>query len=235
MRFSSTILLALVCFAGCAEDARRGIAMTDSFPAGFLAEAVVGREGRDCKEKPKFGTFPDALVTSQNGERLKQPFRFESVKQKITWTASPHSAEAPWEWNGSSIPRVFEKIFGDRKTGCHALASVVHDYLYQRAEDHCYKRKPCDRMYYYGVRAGGIDWVRGKLMYYAVRSFGRKSFRRRKDADDAPFAAELEALSEEEKKRHLAVVQLWIEDADPELEVLDSMDPSDPTLWSYVR
>ncbi|MEL6715253.1 MAG: DUF1353 domain-containing protein [Planctomycetota bacterium] len=209
---------------------------------GGLDELVFDEEpglesARRCKEKPHFGQFPDALdVEPVPGRRredyLRSPFRFEDRKQGLVFTAPPYDAQRPWTWNGSSIPWVFRPVTGGPKTGCHALASVFHDWSYQRADDHGYRRKQCDRMYYNGVRANGVGRVQGKLMYYALRRFGGRNFKRSDGyVDDWSALAD---LPEEQQALHLVVVRRWIEAEDPDLEWLDEVDPGGEALSAFL-
>ena len=100
----------------------------------------------------------------------------------------------------ASIPRVLWTVLPP--TGKYGKAAVVHDYLYvvggkvpcgwcttERAkfphlnedESHCpntkiYTKADADRIFLEAMEVLGVNWVQRKLMYRAVRWFGRGNF-----------------------------------------------------------
>jgi hypothetical protein len=73
------------------------------------------------------------------------------------------------EIDGASIPKVFWSIVGGPYTGLYRNASVIHDY-------YCDVRtrpwKEVHRMFYDAMLASGVDKMKAKLMYLAVRFGG---------------------------------------------------------------
>lgn len=80
-----------------------------------------------------------------------------------------------FETDFASVPRLFWWIFPP--TGQHARASVVHDFLYSAAGD-C-PRFLADAVFRHAMEVSGVNWWRRCVMYYAVRTFGWLTYRRR--------------------------------------------------------
>jgi len=73
-----------------------------------------------------------------------------------------------YAWDGPSGPTIDTKNF--------MRGSLVHDALYQLIrEGHLVEgyRKFADRLLYAIIREDGMNWIRAKFVYYAVRLFGK--------------------------------------------------------------
>lgn len=68
--------------------------------------------------------------------------------------------------DGSSIPRIFWVLIGSPFVGNHRRASIIHDvYCVTRSRPH----KQVHKMYYDACRADGVNVVKAKLMYWALK------------------------------------------------------------------
>lgn len=185
-----------------------------------------------CDVNRKFGYFPGTLRTEgvpghSSDAYLISDYSFVDRDDKY-WLAP---ASKDWTWNGASIPRVFWTFFGSPKVGCHHQASVLHDYYYQRADDHNYRRKQVDRMFYHGVRANGVGRVRAKTMYLALRIGGSGAFNRSGAVQEDSWSMEGYELQAQEA--FLQSAASYIAAEDPELEQLDSLRPDSAALMQY--
>jgi len=75
--------------------------------------------------------------------------------------------------NGSSIPRFFWRLCGAPSSPKNIRAGIVHDYIYSTRR---YSREECDRLFYAILRHEGKLWIIAKLMYFAVRLFGKSHY-----------------------------------------------------------
>lgn len=71
----------------------------------------------------------------------------------------------------ASVPRALWSIFPPH--GRYAKAAIVHDYLYANAIG---TKAGADRVFYEAMAVLGVPIWRRKLMYLAVRLFGRGNF-----------------------------------------------------------
>lgn len=55
--------------------------------------------------------------------------------------------------------------------------SIVHDFFYR---NHIFTRKQCDLIFYNILTNDGIDKFRASIMYYGVRLFGWRFYKKRK-------------------------------------------------------
>ena len=88
--------------------------------------------------------------------------------------------------DGASIPRFFWRLIGPPMTGRYRQAAVIHDAGYtgdlQWRIDGAlreYDRKAVDALFLRLMKALGVPWWRRRLMYLAVRWFGRKHWTER--------------------------------------------------------
>ena len=72
----------------------------------------------------------------------------------------------------ASVPQGFRFYVG--RTGKHALAAVVHDYLYktQFIDGTPIERKTADKIFLEAMKVSGVRWTKRRIMYRAVRLFG---------------------------------------------------------------
>ena len=78
----------------------------------------------------------------------------------------------------ASIPRVFLSIF--RKLGKHRKAAVIHDRLYDTG---FYSKKYADMIFLYAMKESGVNIVKRRLMYWAVKYGGTLSWRKHRKRD----------------------------------------------------
>lgn len=68
----------------------------------------------------------------------------------------------------ASIPRIFWTIIGP-PTGEYGKAAIIHDYLYSIQTN---KRSYADRIFLEAMKVLKVNWLKRRLMWFAVRSFG---------------------------------------------------------------
>ncbi len=73
--------------------------------------------------------------------------------------------------NGASIPGPFWSVIGGPWSGKYRRASVIHDH-YVRVRTRGWQET--HRVFYQGMLASGVSASQAKLMYYAVRRFGKR-------------------------------------------------------------
>jgi len=72
--------------------------------------------------------------------------------------------------DGASIPELlWSQLAGTPFVGDYRRASVLHDVYCQRREE---PHRAVHRMFYEAMRADGVDRLRARVMYLAVRTFG---------------------------------------------------------------
>ena len=76
----------------------------------------------------------------------------------------------------ASVPRFLWRIYPP--IGDYWRSAIMHDYLYSR-ECTC-SRFLADALFRDAMAADGVPWFTRVVMYYAVRLFGGKHFRRRR-------------------------------------------------------
>ncbi len=83
--------------------------------------------------------------------------------------------------DGASIPRFFWRWIGPPMTGKYRQAAVIHDAAYTGAlqwfiddTEVGYDRKAADGLFLRLMKVLGVSWWRRRLMYNAVRWFGKK-------------------------------------------------------------
>jgi len=78
----------------------------------------------------------------------------------------------------ASIPRIFRPIV--LPYGKHSGASVVHDYLYSKSCDLDIERKKADKIFFEILKEEGVNPILARLMYIAVRVFGKIRYKIKK-------------------------------------------------------
>jgi len=71
----------------------------------------------------------------------------------------------------ASVPRLLWSIIPP--IGTYSGAAVIHDYLYTQ---HPAGRKWCDAVFDCLMKEDGVGWIERKIMWVAVRIFGRKPY-----------------------------------------------------------
>jgi hypothetical protein len=79
------------------------------------------------------------------------------------------------EWNGASVPYVLRWVTGSPTNHRFALASLVHDRLY----DIMYDRAEADAIFHQLLRSAGVGKVHARTMWLGVRSTGWVFYRAR--------------------------------------------------------
>ena len=107
---------------------------------------------------------------SKNLEQLHEDysitFLVDSIEQKI-------SIKSGYKWDGASIPRYCWSIIGGKYMPRFREASLVHDYMY---ENGLINKEVADRLFLELLDESSVKGIRRKLMYGAVRLFGRGSY-----------------------------------------------------------
>lgn len=81
------------------------------------------------------------------------------------WTAAKSS-----KVDGASIPQVFWSLIGGPFEGQYRNASIVHDTECTAPYKH--RWQDVHEMFYSASRAGGVGWLKAKVMFAAVYHFG---------------------------------------------------------------
>lgn len=76
----------------------------------------------------------------------------------------------------ASVPRILWRVLPP--TGQYGKAAVIHDYLY-RTSILQYSRAEADLIFYEAMEDLGVNAWTSKLMYWAVRLFGRRAYKER--------------------------------------------------------
>ena len=123
--------------------------------------------------------------------RLVENFQYVDPDDTV-WTVPPGVCV-----NGASIPAAFWSVIGGPWSGKYRRASVIHDH-YVRTRERSWQ--DTHRVFYHGMLAGGVAERQAKMMYFAVRRFGKRwggttrSFGLCLDTADAPCGAAAAAL-----------------------------------------
>lgn len=72
--------------------------------------------------------------------------------------------------DGASIPQIFWSLIGGPFEGQYRNASIVHDTECTKPYKH--RWQDVHRMFYNASRAGGVGWLKAKVMFAAVYHFG---------------------------------------------------------------
>ncbi|MHC4061042.1 MAG: DUF1353 domain-containing protein [Planctomycetota bacterium] len=79
----------------------------------------------------------------------------------------------------ASVPRLFWAFFPT--WGKYGNAAVIHDYLYW---EQSYPRERADEIFLEGMLVLGVEKGRAKLLYNAVKHFGKRAWARNKKAKE---------------------------------------------------
>ncbi len=109
----------------------------------------------------------------QNGEcKLGQPIRFQQ-SVNVAWESDawPGSGQQSGTTDGASIPGWAQPFIGEPFEQSYLKAAILHDH-------YCYKEnnvrpwRDVHRMFYDALIASGVNRVKARIMYLAVRTFG---------------------------------------------------------------
>ena len=86
--------------------------------------------------------------------------------------------------DGASIPRFLWRVVGSPFTGKYRGPAVLHDSAYRQTLIidglpivlNPISRKDADKMFLQGMKGSGVGWLRRRIIYRAVRFFGRSSW-----------------------------------------------------------
>ncbi len=85
------------------------------------------------------------------------------------------TAEKGFETDLASISKFIRNIVDPSEPYIKEPA-IIHDWIYRGHEAKRFSRKDADKIFYRGVRANGIGWIKAEIMYLAVRLFGKSSW-----------------------------------------------------------
>lgn len=100
------------------------------------------------------------------------------LEQDLTYIDSHYgeiTAKKGFQTDLASIPKCIRNII-DPSEPYIKEPSVIHDWIYRGHAGKIYNRKDADKIFYRGMRANGISWIKAKIMYWAVRLFGKSSW-----------------------------------------------------------
>ncbi len=86
------------------------------------------------------------------------------------------TAKKGFETDLASIPKPIRNIVDPSEPYIKEPA-VIHDWIYRGHTGKRFNRKDADKIFYRGMRSNGISWTKAQVMYWAVRLFGRSSFK----------------------------------------------------------
>jgi hypothetical protein len=109
---------------------------------------------------------------------LLDPFTYETKDRQVI------TVPEGFDTDFASIPRPLWAFYPP--TGAYKEAAVIHDYMYymQRLGDEPWSREKVDALFLEAMEELGIPYLRRKLFYYMVRSFGWKYWNKRQDELD---------------------------------------------------
>lgn len=86
------------------------------------------------------------------------------------------TAMAEFNTDLASIPQFLRNIV-DPSAPYIKEPAVIHDWIYRGHEKERFTRKQADHIFYRAMRGQGISWMKAQVMYYAVRLFGKGSWK----------------------------------------------------------
>ena len=115
---------------------------------------------------------------------LEQDFSVELSDDHV------YTAPAGMVFDGASIPRFFWRVIGNPFGGRYRHAAAIHDALYKQQAliDHIpvsiafISKKDADNIFLEMMKADGVNWLKRKTMYDAVKWFGGSSWQGPKSA-----------------------------------------------------
>ncbi len=108
-----------------------------------------------------------------NKFRLDEPFDYYTKDGKHTIVVP-----AGFVSDGASIPKTFWTIIGSPWSGKHGKAAVIHDFLYDRQP---FTRKKSDGIFIEAMKVLKVNWVKRRLMWFAVRVGGWRPWNKHKE------------------------------------------------------
>lgn len=184
----------------------------------------------------KFGTFHGKVETiwlddpERREMELLSNFSYIDPANK-TWIAKKGD-----KINGASIPSSLWSLIGSPYDGAYRKASVIHDaactYMTEPAEE-------VHRMFYYACRCDGLNELKAKTMYFAVKQFGpdwqliKETVTVISDGKEITRVVtkpvlKVKAGSEEaEQLEQMKAAIKLIESKNPSLEELDQLNPAE--------
>ena len=121
---------------------------------------------------PELHTYYD----NELGERV-----FYSC-EPIAYDTGEHLIVVPSKFlsDGLSIPAAARPLINTPKAPEWIGAGVLHDWLYSKCETHeSMTRKTVDLIFLIMMKLYGVGAIKRRLIYWAVRTFGRLSFRKK--------------------------------------------------------
>jgi hypothetical protein len=130
-----------------------------------------------------FGSNHNFLTMTPPSPDLHTYFDDE-LGERLFWSADPIAYDhcemlvvVPPKFlsDGFSIPKFFRGFFG--KAPSYIGAAILHDWLYKKRPNKKITRKAADKLFLYWMKAYGVGSMRRRLIYWAVRTGARKSWR----------------------------------------------------------
>lgn len=125
--------------------------------------------------------FPNDIVLLNKADGSKYPFvldedfiyRWEHKGVLKGYAEKIYEIKVPkgYTTDLASIPRLFQGIFN--AVNDVSPAAIAHDWCYSIE---LFERHICDRVFYDGLRANGVGWLRARTLYTAVRTGGWTSW-----------------------------------------------------------
>jgi hypothetical protein len=135
--------------------------------AVFFNCTCVFAEDRGSERPEHFGRFIGSLkfelLDDGRTMRLLEPYTFVD-RNNESWVAPAGLIS-----DGASIPQIGWTIVGGPFEGKYRNAAVIHDF---ECEHKYHTWESVHEMFYFAMRASGVNEVKAGLMYYAVYQFG---------------------------------------------------------------
>jgi len=103
--------------------------------------------------------------------QMRSTLSFENDKYKVVVAQG-------FVTDGASIPRLFWGIIGCPLRGKYVGSAIIHDGLYA---SHRLSKSEADKFFLEMMKHNGVGVIRRYAMYYAVKIFGRSSYRKSED------------------------------------------------------
>lgn len=195
------------------------------------------------------GKYLDELIFKNIGERqfeLTQEFKYQDP-MGVLWVVPKGTVV-----DGASIPRFFWTIIGAPLSGKYLMASVIHDYFFEKK---IYNSESVHKVFYDAMITSGVNELKAKIMYFAVLSFndawrgyrthdclGQEKYKigysdirciTQSPSFDIQFHLRRETV--EFNQKEFEVYQAKINDRNPSLEKIRNMAKSIRTnSWNYI-
>ena len=105
------------------------------------------------------------------------PYTYKTLAE-LSYTTNKgiiHTVPIDFITDGASIPKLFWSFVGSPFTGLYRRPSLIHDYFYATQK---VKRNYADRIFLEGMKDEGVSWWKRKTMYFAVRGFAGRIWKR---------------------------------------------------------